>query len=103
MSKETQETKKEKVVETAKVAQATQETVQEPVVYVGPKVAGLKVNTTYIKGIPKAADDAIKENPLLKKMFVKVSEIAEAKKQLSQENSALSIVYRKIEEQMKKQ
>ena len=29
----------------------------------------------------------------------KVSEIAEAKKQLSQENSALSIIYRKIEEQ----
>ena len=103
MSKETQETKKEKVVETAKAAQVAQETVQEPVVYVGPKVAGLKRNTTYIKGIPKAADEAIKENPLIKKMFVKVSEIAEAKKQLSQENSALSIVYRKIEEQLKKQ
>lgn len=101
MSKtEIQETKKEKAVEVA--TKATQ-TVCEPVVYVGPKITGLKVNTTYTKGIPKAADDAIKENPLIKKMFVKVSEIAEAKKQLSQENSALSIIYRKIEEQLKKQ
>lgn len=98
-----EETKKEKVVEAAKVTQAVKETTQEPVVYVGPKIEGLKQNTTYIKGIPKVAEDIIKEKPLVKKLFVKVSEVAQAKKQLSQENSALSVVYRKLEQQMKEE
>ena len=102
MSKTTEQTKTEKAAgTTAKAAQTN--TQVEPVVYVGPKIAGLRRNTAYTKGIPKAAEDAIKEIPLLKKLFVKVSEIAEAKKQLAQENSALSIVYRKVEEQQKEQ
>lgn len=88
---------------TQEVKKSAEKTTQEPVVYVGPKIAGVKRNTTYIKGIPKVAEDIIKEIPLIKKLFVKVSEIAEAKKQLSQENSALSIVYRKVEEQQKGQ
>lgn len=96
MSKTTEEVKKEKVAEATKVTQPAQ---VEPVVYVGPKIAGLKKNTTYIKGIPKSAEDIIKEKPLIKNLFIKVSEIAEAKKQLADENSALSIIYRKVEEQ----
>lgn len=95
MIKETQETKKEAVVKTAKTTQVS----QGPVVYIGPKIGGLKKNTTYVKGIPKAADEIIKEKPAIKKLFVKVSEVADAKKQLSQENSALSIIYRKVAEE----
>ena len=75
MSKETQETKKEAAVKTTKTTQVP----QGPVVYVGHEI--------------------IKEKPAIKKLFVKVSEVADAKKQLSQENSALSIIYRKVAEE----
>jgi len=102
---ETQETKttkgnKETVKSNKETTKGNTETktTLEAVVYVGPAMKGLKTNTTYARGIPKIAEELIETNPAIKKMFVKVSEVAEAKRQLANKNSALSIIYKKISE-----
>lgn len=87
----------EKKQETKKVKNIKNEN-HEHVVYIGPSVKGkLKNGTAYTRGIPKILEKMIQKEPAMKKMFVPISEIAEAQKQISDENSALNIIYKKIE------
>ena len=77
----------------AKAAPAAQEA--EIVVYIGPDIPGAKQYTTYNAGLPDALKEKIKEHPFFNSFVVPVGKLAQANAELAQEESALSILFRK--------
>ena len=68
------------------------------VVYIGPTIKGkLKKDTVFATGIPRIGKEVIEKNPAMKALFVPLDNVAEAKKQVETENSALNIMYKKAE------
>ena len=67
----------------------------ESVVYVGPDIPGSKQYTVFINGLPDALKEKIKEHPFCNSFVVPVGKLAQANAELAQEESALSILFRK--------
>ncbi|MBQ9699492.1 MAG: hypothetical protein IJV71_02620 [Lachnospiraceae bacterium] len=69
-----------------------------PVMYVGPNIANVVQKSTVFKdGVYTEALNAfIQEHPYIKKLLVPIDSLAEARKELSIEKSALSVIYNKV-------
>lgn len=71
------------------------------VVYVGPSIINVVVeNTVFNNGLTHILQEKCKEHPILKSMIVPLSEYAAALAQLRDPRSGLSIMYKKIREEI---
>lgn len=84
----------------AKAASATRET--ETVVYIGPDIPGAKQYTIYNAGLPDALEEQIVEYRIFESLVVPVEKLAAASAELRKEGSALSVLYQKASEKIKK-
>ena len=74
---------------------------QEPVVYVGPTVQNIVVaNTVFNNGITEALKIKCDAFPTLATMTLPLSEYSQALAELRNPTSALSLLYKKIEEEL---
>lgn len=74
---------------------------QEPVVYVGPTVQNIVVaNTVFNNGITEALKNKCAAFPALATMTLPLSEYSQALAELRNPTSALSLLYKKIEEEL---
>lgn len=63
-------------------------------IYIGPTLKGVAISGTVLKGeLPPALQEAIKANPVIKELVVPLSQLVEAGKKLTDQNSALSKFY----------
>lgn len=75
-----------------------------PVMYVGPTFPHkLYQNTVYKNGIPQIAKEIIEKHPEVSQMFVKLDRVSDMKKELATKNSASSIIFAKIKNNMKEE
>lgn len=84
----------------AKAVPAAQEA--ETVVYIGPDIPGAKQYTTYNAGLPDALKEQITEYRIFESLVVPVEKLATASAELKKEGSALSVLYQKASEKIKK-
>lgn len=68
--------------------------------YIGPNLTGLIQNGAIFRGtradVLKAADDAIKKQPLVKTLIVSGDELAEARLKVKRKGNAMNANYEKI-------
>lgn len=68
------------------------------VVYIGPTIKHkLKKNTVFANGIPEIGKEIEKDIPAIKSLFVPLKDIADAKKEVDTKDSALNLIYKKVE------
>ena len=101
---------KETVAE--KATEITEKVIAEPVnnvnegyasvMYVGPSIANVVQSSTVFKGgiFPREVDKYVESKPYIKKLFVPVSELSKAMKELNNDKSALSIIYNKVKNEI---
>nr|DAL67985.1 MAG TPA: hypothetical protein [Caudoviricetes sp.] len=97
VSIETDETVKPKEKNVKKVEKV------DKVIYVGPSIPGIVTcHTVFSNGVSKKLDAFVSENPMVSNLIVPISKLVDARKQLSDQESAISICYTKIKEQIKR-
>lgn len=91
----TQDAVSTEATEAVAAAKAEPEAVPENVVYLGPTIKGVaKYSTCYERGVlPQKVQDCIRELPMMKRLFVPVSGIVAATKELSKGQSVLNTIY----------
>ena len=83
--------------------QEAPKTVKEPVIYIGPSIVGVATKgTVYKNGLTPQMDRAVKELPALNTLLVEIGKITQARKDLKNKESAVSICYVKAEEYARK-
>lgn len=94
----------DKVKEELKAVEKEAEEVKEDVVYMGPDIPGVVTHSTVFKEgrFTEALNRKLKEIPLLQSVFVPLSKFVEATKELKETGSAFSIVYRKLEDEIRR-
>jgi hypothetical protein len=75
-------------------------TKRETVMYIGPTVRGVVINGTLFKDgkLPALVKKRTEEMPVLQSLFVPVSKLAEAQRELKDLKSAMAICYSKAVE-----
>ena len=75
-------------------------TKRETVMYIGPTVRGVVINGTLFKDgkLPVLVKKRTEEMPVLQSLFVPVSKLAEAQRELKDSTSAMAICYAKAVE-----
>ncbi len=69
---------------------------RETVVYMGPEIPGtVSTGAVFCNGLPERLGEAVGEMPPLKMLLVPVGKIANAKKELKMEGSAIRVCYEK--------
>lgn len=69
----------------------------QTVMYLGPTIKGVvATGTIYSNGLPKALEEEMKKQPLIKELLTPVGQIAEKQKALKDNGSAISVIYGKI-------
>lgn len=65
-------------------------------IYVGPRISRHRLipYTVFIGGYPKHIDDVFEECPQIRKLFVPISELTEAKKQVAKAGTPLNKYYK---------
>lgn len=80
-----------------------QEKKQETVIYIGPAIIGVAMSgTVYNNGLPKPLEEAMKELPALKRLLVEPKSAGQAKKELKNPQSAVSVCYKNAAEYARK-
>ena len=74
----------------------------ETVVYIGPDIPGAKQYTTYNAGLPDALKEQIIEHRVFESLVVPIERLAKANAELAKKGSALSILYQKASEKIRK-
>lgn len=74
---------------------------KDPVVYIGPDIPGVKRATTFNNGLPKILEQQVKERPYLSSLIVPCKRLAQASAELGREGSALAILYKRAEKDIK--
>lgn len=90
---------KEQATEVAESTELAVEVVEnkEPVIYLGPTLYGVATKgTIYNNGLPEELTNAIKENPIIGSLIVKISEANYVRAELKRNGSAYSIFYDRI-------
>lgn len=83
--------------------QEAPKTVKEPVIYIGPSIVGVATKgTVYKNGLTPQMDRAVKELQALNTLLVEIGKITQARKDLKNKESAVSICYAKAEEYARK-
>lgn len=83
--------------------QEAPKTAKEPVIYIGPSIVGVATKgTVYKNGLTPQMDRAVKELPALNTLLVEIGKITQARKDLKNKESAVSICYVKAEEYARK-
>ena len=99
-SKAKAEVKTEPVTtEEVKTEEPVKETKREPketLVYLGPTITGVvRHSDAFSEGIlPERAQKCVADFPMMERLFVKISEMPEAVKELRKEQSVLSTIYK---------
>lgn len=95
MSKENIAGEVKKTAEKKKNIQNT----EESVMYVGPSIVNMVQTSTVFKDgkLPEVLQKLLEDEPYMKKLFVPLSSLTEAIKELGREKSALSVIYTKVE------
>lgn len=89
------------VLEKTTIIQVARSLEQEPVVYVGPTVQNIVVaNTVFNNGITEVLKNKCDTLPTLATMIVPLSEYSQVLAELRSPTSALSLLYKKIEEEL---
>lgn len=70
----------------------------EPVIYVGPTKPYIQQHKVFSNGLPKIIEEKIKEQPLLKQLFVPVKDLSKARKEILIKGSTLNIAFNQIKE-----
>ena len=94
------------------IKEATETTVKTPVVekkkqgnlmYLGPTITGVVRHSTVFKEgiLPKKVKECIEQLPMMEKLFVPLSEIPKATKELRKEQSVLGTIYTQIANKFK--
>lgn len=80
-----------------------QEKKQKTVIYIGPAIIGVAMSgTVYNNGLPKPLEEAAKELPALKRLLVEPKNAGQAKKELKNPQSAVSVCYKNAAEYARK-
>ena len=83
--------------------QEAPKTVKEPVIYIGPSIVGVATKgTVYKNGLTPQMGKAVEELPALNTLLVEIGKITQARKNLKNKESAVSICYAKAEEYARK-
>lgn len=83
--------------------QETPKTAKEPVIYIGPSIVGVATKgTVYKNGLTPQMEKAVEELPALNTLLVEIGKITQARKNLKNKESAVSICYAKAEEYARK-
>lgn len=83
--------------------QEAPKTAKEPVIYIGPSIVGIATKgTVYKNGLTPQMDRAVKELSALNTLLVEIGKITQARKDLKNKESAVSICYAKAEEYARK-
>lgn len=70
-----------------------------PVIYIGPSIVGVVTKgTVYKNGLTPQMNKAVEELPAMKTLLVEIGKITQARKDLKNKVSAVSICYAKAEE-----
>lgn len=70
---------------------------QETVIYIGPTIHGVVVESTIFKnGLPNALNEKIKEQPFITKFIVPLDEMMKKKAEIHKNGTALNIFYNMI-------
>lgn len=78
-------------------------TVKGPLIYIGPSIVGVTTKgTVYKNGLTPQMSRAVEELPALNTLLVEIGRIAQARKDLKNKESAVSICYAKAEEYARK-
>lgn len=71
--------------------------VKSLVMYIGPNIPGVVVaHTVFNNGIPSLLEDEIKKVPAIKSLLIETNKIIDAKRDLADKYSALSICYKTV-------
>lgn len=72
--------------------------VTENIMYVGPTITGIVRYSTVFKGgiLPAKVSACIEQMPIMKNLFVPLSKLAEANKELSKDQSALKTISARV-------
>lgn len=74
----------------------------ETVMYIGPLIRGVaSPNSIYKNGIPPALKKKVDEMPIIKAFIVPISDLAGAKKDITDETTALGSQYKKLVSMLK--
>ena len=85
------------------VKQEAPKAAKGPVIYVGPSIVGVATKgTVYKNGLTPQISKAVEELPALKTLLVEIGKITQARKDLKNKESAVSICYAKAEEYAQK-
>lgn len=68
---------------------------QENLMYLGPTITGVVRHSTIFKEgiLPKKVTECVEQFPMMKKLFVPLSEMPKAVKELKKEQSVLGTIY----------
>lgn len=75
----------------------------EPIVYIGPDIPGIKQYSVYNNGLPDALKEKTKEHPVFLSLIVPVSRLPQANKELSTEGSALTTLFQRANQLIKRE
>lgn len=90
--------KEEKIVLQKNIKDAEKKTM----IYLGPTILGVITENNIFKGdLPEKIQNAVKEIPVMKSLFVPIENLISAKKELKESHSAKSICYNKMLEYKK--
>lgn len=83
--------------ETKTEAAGKKEVNKETVVYIGPSIKNVvSTGTVYNNGLPERLVAEIEKQPAIKSLLVPVSRLAAVQRELSNQGSAVSLIYKKI-------
>lgn len=84
-----------KTTETTAKATVTEKKKQGNVTYLGPTITGVvKHSTTFKDGVlPEKVKECVKQLPMMEQLFVAISDIPKATKELKKEQSVLATIY----------
>lgn len=72
---------------------------KKQVVYIGPTLPGIaEKNRIYLGRLPTQAREMARQNLYFKRLFVPVSRLIEARKELASRGSVLAVAYARIQE-----
>lgn len=98
MSKSKTTTAEPEIVEEA--AEAVEEVVEEvkapePLMYVGPTIAGIGIQNRVYTDIPVGAQEAFKELPELRNLFIQINQYPDANKMLRERKGYIYSAFKK--------
>ena len=102
--------KKEEIKEEVKKEAAVSEVVEqrvpelkENVIYLGPSIPNLiSASTVFKDGIlPEVVNEKIEELPMMVNLFIPISMMVEAVKEINREGSSLQLIYGKVKTETK--